>query len=92
MLGPGSALRNREQNAAGSINRHDRTSYLRKQQRRCLGAGADPASKMPTVKHQPNVGSGGPTSYTDIGKFLRVGAGGPEHQALLKLIGTLLDD
>ena len=52
----------------------------------------DPASKMPTVKHQPNVGSGGPTSYTDIGKFLRVGAGGPEQDALLKLIGTLIDD
>jgi hypothetical protein len=43
-------------------------------------------------EHQPNVGSGGPTSYTDIGKFLPVGAGGPEQDALLKLIGTLLDD
>jgi hypothetical protein len=45
----------------------------------------DPASEMPTVKHQPNASAGGPTSYTDIGKFLRVGAGGPEHQALLSL-------
>jgi hypothetical protein len=52
----------------------------------------DPASEMPTVKHQPNASSGGPTSCTDIGKFLRVGAGGPEQEALLKLIGTLLDD
>ena len=52
----------------------------------------DPASEMPTVKHRPNVRSGGQTSYTDIGKFLRDGASGPEHQALLKLIGTLLDD
>jgi hypothetical protein len=52
----------------------------------------DPASEMPTVKHQPNASSGGQTSYTDTGKFLRDGAGGPEHQALLKLIGTLLDD
>ena len=51
-----------------------------------------PVSKMPAVKHQPNVGSGGPTSYTDIGKFLRVGAGGPEQEALLKLIGALLND
>lgn len=25
-------------------------------------------------------------------KFPRVSAGGPEHQALLKFIGTLLDD
>jgi hypothetical protein len=52
----------------------------------------DPASEMPTVKHKPNVSSGGQPSCTEIGKFLRVGAGGPEHQALLKLIGTLLDD
>jgi hypothetical protein len=52
----------------------------------------DPASKMPAAKHQPNVGSGGQISYTDIGKFLRDGANGPEHQALLKLIGTLIDN
>jgi hypothetical protein len=45
----------------------------------------DPASEMPTVKHQPNASSGGPTSYTDIGKFLRVGAGSLEQEALLKL-------
>ena len=52
----------------------------------------DPASKMPVVKHQPNVSSGGQISYKDIGKFLRNGASGPERQALLKLIGALLDD
>lgn len=52
----------------------------------------DPASKLPAVKHQPNASSGGQASYTDIGKFLREGVSGPEHQALLKLIGTLLDD
>ena len=52
----------------------------------------DPASKLPAVKHQPSASSGGQTSYTDIGKFLREVAGGPEHKALLKLIGTLLDD
>jgi hypothetical protein len=51
----------------------------------------DPASKMPVVKHRPNVSSGGRSSCTDIGKFLRNGASGPEHQALLQLIGTLLD-
>jgi hypothetical protein len=39
----------------------------------------------------PNASSGGQISYTDIGTFLRDGANGPEHQALLKLIGTLLD-
>ncbi|MCK1720344.1 MULTISPECIES: hypothetical protein [unclassified Bradyrhizobium] len=50
-----------------------------------------PASQMPAVKHRPNVSSGGRSSYTEIGKFLRNGASGPEHQALLQLIGTLLD-
>jgi len=52
----------------------------------------DPVSKLPAVKHQPNVSSRGQISYTDIGKFLRDGANGPEHQALLNLIGTLIDD
>jgi hypothetical protein len=51
-----------------------------------------PASNTPTVKHQPNANSGGRASYTEIGKFLRDGANGPEHQALLNLIGTLIDD
>jgi hypothetical protein len=35
--------------------------------------------------------SGGRSSYTEIGNFLRNGASGPEHQALLQLIGTLLE-
>ena len=51
----------------------------------------NPTSKVPTVKHVPNASSGGQISYTDIGTFLRDSANGPEHQALLKLIGTLLD-
>jgi hypothetical protein len=51
----------------------------------------DPTSKLPTVKRVPNASSGGQISYTDIGTFLRDGANGPEHHALLKLIGTLLD-
>ena len=46
----------------------------------------------PVVKHQPNASSGGRTSYTEIGKFLRDGANGPEHEALLNLIGTLIPD
>ncbi len=52
----------------------------------------EPVSKSPAVKHRPNASSGGQTSYLEIGKFLRDGAGGAEHQTLLKLIGTLLDD
>jgi len=52
----------------------------------------DPASKMPVVRHQPNLSSGGQVSYTAIGKFLRDGANGPEHRVLLDLIATLIDD
>jgi hypothetical protein len=51
----------------------------------------DPSSNMPVIKHQPNVGSGGQISYADIGGFLRDRGNGPEHQALLQLIGTLID-
>ena len=51
----------------------------------------DPASKFPAVKHVPNASSGGHISHTSIGKFLQDNANGPERQALLKLIGTLLD-
>jgi hypothetical protein len=52
----------------------------------------DPQSGAALVEHQPNASSGGRTSLTDIGQFLRAGGRGPEHQALLALIGTLVDD
>lgn len=52
----------------------------------------DPVSGMPVIKHQPNVSSGGQISYVAIDHFLRGGANGPEHRALLDLIGTLIDD
>lgn len=44
------------------------------------------------MKHQPNAGSGGRISYIEIGRFLRDSVNGPEHQALLNLIGTLIPD
>ena len=52
----------------------------------------DPQSGVAKVEHEPNASSGGRTSLIEIGKFLRVGADGPEQQALLQLIGTLVDD
>lgn len=52
----------------------------------------DPQSGVPMVEHEPNRSSGGRTSLTEIGRFLGAGGSGPEHQALLQLIGTLLDD
>jgi hypothetical protein len=43
------------------------------------------------VEHVPNLPSGGKPATLEIGAFLSRGAAGPEHQALLRLIGTLLD-
>lgn len=43
------------------------------------------------VEHKPNVSSGGQTSQMEIGDFLGHGRNGAEHQALLHLIGTLVE-
>jgi hypothetical protein len=43
------------------------------------------------IEHQPNVSSGGRASHIEIGDFLMHG-GGPEHQALLRLIATLVEE
>ena len=52
----------------------------------------DPGSGLAMVEHRPNVSSGGRTSLIEIGQFPRAGGNGPEHQALLQMIGTLVDD
>ena len=43
------------------------------------------------IEHKPNISSGGQTSHMEIGNFLAHGGHGPEHQALLRLIGTLVE-
>jgi hypothetical protein len=43
------------------------------------------------VVHVPNVASGGKVENFAIGEFLAGGKSGPEHQELLRLIGTLVD-
>jgi hypothetical protein len=43
------------------------------------------------IEHKPNISSGGQTSHMEIGDFLAHGGRGPEHQALLRLIGTLVE-
>lgn len=43
------------------------------------------------IRHEANVPSGGQLTDIDIGEFLGEGRRNPEHQALLDLIGTLLD-
>jgi hypothetical protein len=43
------------------------------------------------ISHEPNSASGGRSSQVDVGTFLTKGNKGPEHQALLQLIGELVD-
>ncbi len=52
--------------------------------------GREPENGHAFVIHQPNAPSGGRLSHIELGAFLRDGTG-PEHQALLRLIGTLVD-
>jgi hypothetical protein len=42
------------------------------------------------VEHEPNVPSGGKSSCIELSAFLQRPQG-PEHQALLRLIGSLVD-
>jgi len=43
------------------------------------------------ILHKANVSSGGTTTKIEIGEFLGRGKAGPEHQALSRLIGSLVD-
>ena len=52
----------------------------------------EPASGRAFIRHEANLSSGGHVSNVEIGAFLRDNARGPEHQALLRLIGTLVED
>ena len=51
----------------------------------------DHASGRVFVRHEPNVPSGGGASDIGVGDFLVRGGHGPEHQELLRLIGTLVE-
>jgi len=51
----------------------------------------DPRSGRVFVRHEPNLPSGGQPSDIELGGFLAKG-GGPEHQELIRLIGTLAND
>src|SRR4051812_19432549 len=52
--------------------------------------GREPADGRAFVIHQPNAPSGGRLSHIELGEFLRLG-NGPEQQAVLRLIGTLVE-
>jgi hypothetical protein len=51
----------------------------------------DPGSGRVFVRHEANMPSGGKTTDIGVGDFLIRGGHGPEHQELLRLIGTLVD-
>jgi hypothetical protein len=51
----------------------------------------EPTNGNAFVIHQPNAPSGGRLSHIELGEFLRSNAASPEGQALLRLIGTLVD-
>ncbi len=53
--------------------------------------GREPSNGHAFVIHQPNAPSGGRLLHIELGTFLIAGAKGPEHQALLRLIGTLVE-
>jgi hypothetical protein len=44
------------------------------------------------IVHEPNLSSGGRRSQIELGTFLKDGAHGPEHHALLQLVGTLAEE
>ena len=52
--------------------------------------GREPTNGHAFIIHQPNAPTGGRLSPIELGEFLR-GEKGPEHQALLRLIGTLVE-
>ncbi len=43
------------------------------------------------IRHEANASSGGHVAHIDIATFLSSGRG-PEHQELLRLIGTLVEE
>lgn len=52
--------------------------------------GREPENGHAFIIHQPNAPSGGRLSHIELGAFLREAAG-PQQQALLRLIGGLVD-
>jgi hypothetical protein len=43
------------------------------------------------IKHEANLASGGTVTSIELRDFLGPGRAGPEHQALIRLIGSLVE-
>lgn len=67
----------------------DRRELYRNPDGDCWSIGRDPSNGYAIVIHEPHRPSGAHTSCIDLATFLNRGHG-PEQQALLRLIGTLV--
>ncbi len=68
----------------------DRRELYRSPNGDCWFLGREPTNGRAFIIHQPNAPSGGKLSHMELTDFLRRGDG-PEQQALLRLIGALVD-
>jgi hypothetical protein len=68
----------------------DRRELYRSPQGDAWYLGREPADGRAFIIHQPNAPSGGRLSHIELGDFPRAETKGPEHQALLRLIGSLV--
>lgn len=57
----------------------------------CWYLGREPADGRAFIIHQPNGPSGGRLRHIELGAFLSDGSEKPERQALLRLIGSLVE-
>jgi hypothetical protein len=80
----------REAASRGARNMSDRRELYRSPNGDTWFLGREPADGHAFIIHQPNAPSGGRLSHIELGAFLREAAG-PEQQALLRLIGTLVE-
>jgi hypothetical protein len=74
----------------GDQNMSDRRELYRSPNGDTWFLGREPENGHAFIIHQPNAPSGGRLSHIELGAFLREGAG-PEQQALLRLVGTLVE-
>lgn len=74
-----------------TINRNQlRRELYRSSNGDCWYLCREPGNGSAFIIHQPNSSSGGRASHIQLGEFLRSGKG-PEQQAALRLIGTLVE-
>lgn len=69
----------------------DRRELYRSSNGDCWYLGRDPSDGRAIVVHEANRPSGGQVTCIDIVQFLGHGGNGPEQQALLRLIATLVE-